>query len=178
MKHWAFALLGVAATQFVFANPSAYVCTVEKSAGLHYDAQTKEWTPRAFARGKRYVLRRLTEESAKDGKYGSLLKLDPNKPNWAFFDGQMPLSNCTEDTSIVQFSELVCRPIIATVNFDKVSRRFEVSHHGAYVAQGYWQQLRLEDPERYKQGLLDNRGGDADRPDDVFVEIGTCTPGR
>ncbi|WP_158300760.1 hypothetical protein [Chromobacterium sp. ATCC 53434] len=178
MKRWMMMLIGATSAQGVFADPSAYICTVEKSAGLHYDGQTKAWWPRAFAPGKQYMLRKLTEENLKEHKHRMLQNLDLTKPNWAFWDSKLLVASCIEDTSIVKFSELMCRPIIAMVDFDKDSRRFEVSHHGAYVEQGFWRQLQLEDSEQYKQGLINKHGGDADHPDDVFVEVGTCSPDR
>lgn len=160
MRRWVLALLGFALSQGAMADPSAYVCTVQKSAGLHYDGQTKEWEPKSFEAGKKYVLRRVTDQNEKESRYGSLLKLDRGRPNWVFLDGEMPIASCSEDVSIVAFSQLMCHPIIATVDFDKVSRRFEVSYHGAFVSQ------------------VDKRRGDVDHPDDVFVAIGTCTPDR
>ncbi|WP_175755833.1 hypothetical protein [Burkholderia cepacia] len=175
IRRWLFALLVLAKVDSVSAEPSAYACVVEQSAGLHYDSKTTTWAPKAFKPGKEFVLRRLTEDDSKIAEYRTLLNRDP-KANWAFFDGKMLLATCVEND--FTFGSLLCRSGLADANFDKDSRRFELVYRGAYTSQGYWQQLKRGDSKQYESLLASGRGGDAERPDDLSIQIGKCSPDR
>lgn len=175
IKHWLLAPLTLAMVHSVWAEPNTYACVVEQATGLHYDSKTSTWVPTTFKPGHEYVLRRLSEDDAKSMQYRTLLNGD-QKPSWAFFDGTMPVATCTENA--FTFSDLPCRPVIANARFDKDSRRFELVYQGAYVDQGYWQQLRREDPKQYESLLVSGRGNNAERPDDLSIQIGKCIPDR
>ena len=175
ITRWLLAPLLLAMAQGVSAEPSTYVCAVEQAVGLHFDNQTTTWVPKTFKPGHEYVLRRLSEDDLKNNKYRSLWKDNP-KPNWAFFDGEMPMATCVENAST--FSSPVCRHVMADANFDKDSRRFELVYHGAYVNQGYWQQLKREDQKQYESLLSSGSGEDALHPDDLVINIGKCNPDR
>jgi hypothetical protein len=157
----------------VLADPNQYRCTVEHAAGLHYDKQTNAWRPQEFG-SKKYVLRRLTDDDRdeKKGKWWPLLK-DNAKANWAFFDygevDPMPLASCIEDKDSVLAEDLFCRRIVSDAQFDKDTRRFEIINHGGYVSQGFWEQRRRENPAA-------KLTSDPSKPDDLFIEIGTCSP--
>jgi hypothetical protein len=165
--------IGLAVPVAARADPTQYLCTVEHAAGLHYDKQTHAWRPQEFG-SKKYVLRRLTAEDRdeKKGAYPFLLKDNP-KANWAFYsydaDKPMPLASCIEDNDSVMSEMLYCQPIVLDAQFDKDTRRFEIIYHGAYVSQGFWEQRRREDPTR-------KLAGDPSKPDDLFIEIGNCSP--
>ncbi|MGY2162067.1 hypothetical protein HX799_09140 [Pseudomonas tolaasii] len=170
---WLLAPLLLVMAQGVSAEPSTYVCAVEQSVGLHFDSQTTTWVPTTFKPGHEYVLRRLSEDDLKNNKYRIFLNRDP-KPNWAFFDGEMPIATCVENAINVT----VCRHVTADASFDKDSRRFEIVYHGGYVDQGYWQQLKREDPKQYESLLSSGDGADALHPDDLVINIGKCNPDR
>jgi hypothetical protein len=155
------------------ADPNQYLCTVERAAGLHYDKQTNAWKPQEFG-SKQYVLRRLTDDDRdeKKGAYSQLLKGNP-KANWAFYwygvDKPMPLASCIEDNEAIMSEMFYCRPIVIDAQFDKDTRRFETLSHGAYVNQGFWEQRRRESPTA-------KLANDPSKPDDLFIEIGNCSP--
>jgi len=175
MTRWLLAPLLLAMALGVSAEPSTYVCAVEHAVGLHFDNKTTTWVPTTFKPGHEYVLRRLSENDLKNNKYKSFLNGNP-KPNWAFFDGEMPVATCAENA--FTFSTPACGPVIADAKFDKDSRRFELVYHGAYVTQGFWQQLKREDPKQYESLLSSGQGGDAEHPDDLVIKIGKCNPDR
>ncbi|MET4070631.1 hypothetical protein ABID58_005438 [Bradyrhizobium sp. S3.2.6] len=156
------------------AEPSQYVCTAEHAAGLHFDRQAGTWGVKEFGASK-YNLRRLTEgdRDKSKSKYWPLLERHP-KANWAFFkiggDQEMPLVACFEDKADKVLSNLFrCEPIVHDARFDKDTRRFEVIVSGGYVDQGFWEQYRRENPGN-------TVAQDPSRPDDLFIEIGTCSP--
>jgi hypothetical protein len=155
------------------ADPNQYLCTVEHAAGLHYDKQTNVWKPQEFG-SRKYILRRLTDDDRDEnkGKWWALLKDNP-KANWAFYsygkDKPMPLASCVEDSGTVMSEMFYCRPVVNDARFDKDTRRFEIVSHGAYIDQGFWEQRRREDPN----AKLANAPS---KPDDLFVEIGNCSP--
>ena len=64
--------IALALTMVAKADPNQYLCVVEQAAGLHYEKQTDAWGPQGFPPGRKYVLRRLTEDDLK-GKYQDLL---------------------------------------------------------------------------------------------------------
>jgi len=60
------------------AAPDQYLCIAESAAGLHYDARSRAWKPRAFTTDERkYILRRINADDLK--KYGPALK-SPEMP--------------------------------------------------------------------------------------------------
>ena len=117
------------------ADPSQYLCIVDQSAGLHFDAQKREWRPRAFDPGRRYIFRRLSDDDLKGG-WAQLLTL-PNIPKqtWGLFEfGEgRPLASCHEtgDPDI----SFVCNDIFAKFEFDKTSHRFETADIGGYTSE-------------------------------------------
>jgi hypothetical protein len=159
------------------AEPSQYLCVVEHAAGLHYNRQTNEWGPQAFG-SKKYVLRQLNDDDRdkKTGRWWSLLEDNP-EAHWAFFEfGKempMPLLTCRDDLLGPTF---VCKHVITDGGFDKDSRRFELVYHGGYISQGFWEQFRREHLEDYERGLKQGRAFDPSKPDDLFIEIGRCSP--
>ena len=174
MTHWLLAPLLLAMVQGVSAEPSTYVCAVEQAVGLHFDNQTTTWVPKTFKPGHEYVLRRLSEDDLKNNKYRNLWKNNP-KPDWAFFDGEMPMATCVDATVNIT----ACQHVLADASFDKDSRRFELVYHGAYVDQGFWQQLKREDPKQYESLLSSGSEKDAAlHPDDLVINIGKCNPDR
>jgi hypothetical protein len=164
------------------AEPNQYLCVVEATGGLHYDSQTNVWLPQAFRPGKKYVLRRLTNDDRDKtkGKWWSTLEYHP-EANWAFFefgkDDPMPLVTCFEDDpKAILASHFNCRRSVFDGSFDKDSRRFEMVGHGGYISQGFWEQHRRENPQQYEGALSHGRVGDPTKPDDLFIEIGRCSP--
>jgi hypothetical protein len=161
------------------ADPLAYTCYGEHTAGLQYDSGTGTWNDRALSRHK-YIFRRLTanDRNHEKGKWWSLLDKYP-EANWAFFEfgksDPMPLSEC-EDTNSVLAQDIVCHRIIDDGAFNKDSRRFELSFQGSYATQGFWEQLRLENPEAYELLRSQGKAEDPSNPDDLFIEIGRCKP--
>lgn len=172
MKRWLPILL-LAIGPVALAEPSNYVCAVEQAAGLHFDTRTNAWVPTTFKPGREYVLRRLSDEDL-NGKYKTFLNGNP-KPSWAFFDAEMPIASCVENALP---SSTVCKRVLADADFDKDSRRFELVYRGAYVSQGFWQQLKREDPKQYQALLSEGQGENADHPDDLVIQIGKCNPDR
>jgi hypothetical protein len=161
------------------AEPDHYLCVVDQAFGLHYNPQTKAWGPQAFSAGKKYLLRRLNgdDRDKAKGKWWSLLLNNP-KANWAFFEfgvnEPMPQLACYEGAD--SYGIFGCQRVILDGSFDKDTLRFELASHGGYTRQGYWEQLRQKDPEHYKDLLSRKEGLDADHPDDLFFEIGKCSP--
>jgi hypothetical protein len=160
-------------------DPVAYICFGEHTASLQYDSGTGTWNDQALGRHK-YIFRRLTENDRdhEKGKWWPLLDKYPGA-DWAFFEfgksDAMPLSQC-EDTNSVLAQNIVCHRIVDDGAFNKDTRRFELSFHGSYATQGFWQQLRLENPEVYELLLSQGKAEDPSKPDDLFIEIGRCKP--
>jgi hypothetical protein len=161
------------------AEPTQYVCIAEHSGGLHFDRQTGTWHAQVFVPGK-YILRRVTDRDRDrtQGKWWSSFEHHPDA-NWAFFDfgkdDPIPLTVCVEGKDDWSSRNLKCTPVVFVhdAHFDKETRRFEVIVSGAYVSQGYWEQLRREDPEEFKQLPYKH---DPSSPDDLFIQIGMCSP--
>lgn len=114
---------------------------------------------------------------SKKGKWWALLSHHP-KANWAFFQFEgdmMPLATCEYDTRNI-LPSFNCRGGVLDGSFDMDSRRFEIVVSGGYISQGFWEQFRREDPEQYRWGLSQGRASDPSHPDDLFIEIGKCSP--
>jgi hypothetical protein len=160
------------------AEPSQYLCVVEEAAGLHYDPQNSAWRPEAFGMRK-YTLRRLTNDDRdhQRGKWWVLLDEAP-EANWAFFepgnDTPMPLSICVDNPKSVSAERFSCKSVLFDAVFDKSSRRFETIYHASYISQGFFS--RREHPEQYKYRLSRGQVDLASHPDDLFIEIGKCSP--
>jgi hypothetical protein len=163
------------------AEPSQYLCTTDQTAGLHYDKQTGEWRPQAFGAGAKYVLRRLSETDRRKWYWftqrefsheGTLL---PEK-DWGFFyssGDRPPLAKCGD----AGYGVFWCTPIgTSYVEFDMDSRRFTIGYLGAYIDQAGSEQLRREHPEVYDHLRTEGAATDPSHPDDLFVEIGKCSP--
>jgi hypothetical protein len=182
MKQECFAItLLIALTTGAKAAPSQYLCIVEHAAGLHYDKQANAWIPQAFGTGGKYILRKLNDDDRdqQKGKWWRLLTHYPNA-NWALFefakDMPMPLVACVEDAG--GFSKFNCQRVIYDGSFDKDSRRFELVLHGGYMDQGFWEQFRREHPQSSGGTAHDPSNPDDHyiQPDDLYVEIGNCSP--
>jgi hypothetical protein len=170
---WTSLFLVAASSGSALAVPNQYLCTVEHAAGLHYDKQTGAWRPQEFG-SRKYVLRRLTadDRDEKKGKWWPLLK--DAKANWAFFNygeaDPMPVASCVENEDALVLPEMFsCQPIVGSAKFDSDTRRFEMIYRGGYIDQGFWEQRRRENPTAK---LL----GNPSKPDDLFIEIGNCSP--
>jgi hypothetical protein len=114
---------------------------------------------------------------SKKGKWWALLSHHP-KANWAFFQFEgdmMPLATCEYDTRNI-LPSFNCRGGVLDGSFDMDSRRFEIVVSRGYISQGFWEQFRREDPEQYRWGLSQGRASDPSHPDDLFIEIGKCSP--
>jgi hypothetical protein len=157
-----------------------YTCFTEHAADLHFDSVLNTWNPQTFV-GHKYTLRQLTADDRDriKGRWSALLERHPNA-NWAFFEfgkpDPMPLAACIEDTGDALAADIVCHPIVDEGRFNKDTRRFELSSLGGYVSQGFWEQLRLENPEAYELLLTQGKAQDPTKPSDLFVEIGRCKP--
>jgi hypothetical protein len=162
------------------AEPTQYLCTVEQSAGLHFDRQIGKWRPQEFA-GRKYILRRLTDEdhNKQRAKWWATLDAYP-EANWAFFEygkvDPIPLSACKEPGKEDFLSYFACHEILLAARFDKDTRRFEMTVSPGYIQQGFWEKLRREEPDYFARLLANGRALDPSNPDDGFVEIGTCSP--
>jgi|HubBroStandDraft_6_1064221.scaffolds.fasta_scaffold249613_1 hypothetical protein len=176
--------IALALTMVAKADPNQYLCVVEQAAGLHYEKQTDAWGPQGFPPGRKYVLRRLTEDDLK-GKYQDLLAdMKQAESNWGFFresaSDHLPVAACVEENIVIDNTNIPffnCHPIKSSaMEFDKVSRRFMVAYNTGYISQGFWEQVRREYPERYRDALIRGEAHDPSRPDDLFVEIGKCSP--
>jgi hypothetical protein len=171
------------------AASNQYLCITESVGGLHYDAATQSWKPQGFKAGAKYMLRRITGDDVK--KWDALLKrleiqdrqLQEKQifdaGDWAFLSfGENPglLALC-KASYIENRLPFACEPspFSPISNLTTDARQFElVSGYGAYVEQGRQEQLR-RDPEKLKReppGLV----SDPSHPDDLSVEIGTCSP--
>jgi hypothetical protein len=172
------------------AAPNQYLCITESVGGLRYSPATKSWRAQAFTPGNKYILRRVTDDEVKG--WNSLfkkvevrdLKLEERQMygvgDWAFVKfgennfGISLRALCHENSGDISW---FCEPspFSPIVSFITDSRRFEfVGGSGAYVGQGRQERLR-SDPEKLKReppGLV----YDPSHPDDLFVEIGTCSP--
>jgi hypothetical protein len=153
------AILLVTTTVAAQADPSQYLCIAEQSAGFHYDKQTKAWGPQVFVTHQKYILRRLNDDDRK--RLPAFFEKHPNM-EWGFFQfGRTdPIALSTSE------SDLCCGPwdkASGDVRFDKDSLRFERAIYGAYIMQGAW--------------IMHDEGKMAiENPDDLFIEIGKCSP--
>jgi hypothetical protein len=172
-RSWVIAvgLLSVA-TASAQATGTQYSCDVKHSAGLHFDRAADTWVPQPSTFGRKYILRHFSEDEKNDLGYQLLLRFEP-KAHWAFsrLGDQAPLAACFESEG--RFS---CKAIVQSLEFDSGSGRFETVSRGAFIVQGYWQQLRREDPERIDWMAAHGRANDPSNPDDLFLEIGECSP--
>jgi hypothetical protein len=152
------------------ADSNQYLCIVEHSTGLHYDPQSKAWGPQAFG-GRKYIMRRLTDDDRREWRV--LLQGRP-RANWVFFEfgDKFPTAICEESTQLP--GRFDC--LWAEVSFDKETNRFERIHRGAFIDQGFWEKMHQEDPERYGDLLSRKQANDISHPDDIFLEIGKCSP--
>ena len=97
--------IALALTTVARADPSQYLCVVEQAAGLHYEKQTDAWGPQGFPPGRKYVLRRLTEDDLK-GKYQDLLTdMKLAESNWGLFresaSDHLPVAACVEQNVVI-----------------------------------------------------------------------------
>jgi hypothetical protein len=174
-------MIAAGATASARAEPSQYLCATERAGGLHFDRDAQMWRAQEFG-ARKYVLRRLTDaDRDKNSKWGVLLDHHA-QANWAFFEygkeNPMPLTACVEvEEGLGQLSrDFRCRPIVHDAHFDKETRRFEVVVSGGYVTQGFWEQFRRETPAEFAKLLERGGAGDPSKPDDLYVEVGTCSP--
>jgi hypothetical protein len=149
-----------------------YSCSVTHSAGLHFDTTAATWLAQAPTAGEKYILRHFSENETNELGYRLLLRFEP-KAHWAFSRSgdPAPLAACFESEG--RFS---CKAIVQSFEFDSGSGRFETVSRGAYIAQGYWQQLRRENPERVDWMIAHGKANDPSYPGDLFLEIGECSP--
>ena len=154
------------------AATDQYSCSVKHSAGLHFDQAVDTWIAQPSTSGRKYILRHFSEDERNDLGYRLLVRVEP-KAHWAFFKlgDQAPLAACFESEG--RFS---CKAVVQSLEFDSGSGRFETISRGAFIAQGYWQQLRRENPERVDWMIAHGRANDPSHPDDLFLEIGECSP--
>jgi hypothetical protein len=165
------------------AAPNQYLCIAGSVSGLRFDARTQSWKPQGFTTDERkYILRRITTDDLK--KHGPLFDgltaVNLSRVDWAFFsfgeDARL-LARCVEglinDGVWLPWS---CHPAawvpVSDVSTDSV--RYEMVYRGGYIEQGYQERIR-RDPERLKReppGLVH----DPSTPDDLVIEIGTCSP--
>jgi hypothetical protein len=85
------------------------------------------------------------------------------------YDKQTGAWHAQEDKAAVMSEMFYCKPNLADAVFDGDTRRFEIVYHGAYVVQGFWEQRRRESPTA-------KLAADPSKPDDLFIEIGNCSP--
>lgn len=155
------------------AGSSQYLCIVDQSAGLRYDDLTKAWRPQAFAAGSKYVLRRLKDDDL-TGKYASLLDQQPEL-NWGMFKfgENVPIGACNETIGL-----LFCKGLGGVTSDFKVdieSHRFTIAYINGYVNQAFSERALRTPPEKYKHLTAHGEKHDP-APDDLFVQIGKCSP--
>lgn len=154
-------------SQSVAADRINYLCIADETAGLHYDRSTKEWGPKIFRPGGKYVFRYLTPDDRDDkkSKWAALLR-HREKANRALFEfgkkDAIPEATCEDG----EYS-LECTGVVAEFKFDDRSLRFEIVRSGSYVGQAIEDRLRRERPEL-------KTPGNPDEPDDLIFEIGKC----
>ena len=166
------AVVGMVSLTAAQADPDTYMCTVEHGVGLHFDESSGQWAPQDVTATPSYTLRRLTEDEANGGQYQAVRKYDPHA-NWAFFKSgdARPLAACSESDR--HFS---CKPVVWSLTFDSDSGRFEAVSHGAFIAQGHWDKLRREHPDRAQWMSEHGRANNPSHPDDLVMQIGQCQP--
>ena len=127
------------------------------------------------------MLRRLNDDDSMLIPWNNeeLKKLFVNrpKPSWAFFvygKEDLAYATCVEGGEFLG-RRFICQPEVSDAGFDKDSRRFEMVYHGGYIQQGFWEQLRREEPDRYKLLCSQKQPNDPSHPDDLFIEIGRCS---
>src|SRR5262245_3236586 len=154
------------------ASTKQYSCSVTHSAGLHFDQAADSWVPQPSTFGRKYILRYFSDDEKNELGYQFLVRFEP-KAHWAFSrSGDVaPLAACFENEG--RFS---CKPIAQSFEFDSSSSRFETVSHSAFISQGYWQQLRRDNRDRVDWMIAHGRANDPSRPDDLFLEIGECSP--
>src|ERR1700746_2565764 len=145
--------------------------SVWQSTGLHFDQAAKTWVPQPSTFGRKYILRHFSEDEKNDLGYQLLVRFEP-KAHWMFSRSgdAAPLAACFENEG--RFS---CKPIAQSFEFDSSSGRFETVSRGAFISQGYWQQLRRDNRERVDWMIAHGRANDPSHPDDLFLEIGECS---
>src|SRR5215831_7626324 len=127
------ALMALITTTAGAAEPNQYLCLVESSGGLHYDAQVQSWRQQAFGTDRKYILRRINDTDRK-GEYSIVFEQRP-KANWAFFKfgESFPTATCHDGVPEFLASRFACEANIHDAAFDKDSLRFEMVSHGAYI---------------------------------------------
>jgi hypothetical protein len=157
-----------------------YLCITEAVAGLHYDRQTELWGPMVFKPGNKYIVYRFTGKQREwflsDPKLASI----PNLEGWGIrkfgdnsgynitacktVDGS---GDCGDDFFVPSYRG----------SLDLNSLRFQLILANAYMLQGRHQYLKRTNPQEYQKmaqtpPLLDT----INRPDDLAIEIGACSP--
>jgi len=159
-----------------------YLCITEAVAGLHYDRKTEQWGPMVFKPGDKYIVSRFTgkvrDAFLSDPKLASIpnQKLEAwgirkfgdnsgyNITTCKTFDGS---GDCGDDFFVPSYRG----------SLDLNSLRFQLILANAYMLQGRHQYLKQTNPQEYqkmaqKPPVLDT----INRPDDLSIEIGRCSP--
>jgi hypothetical protein len=157
-----------------------YLCITEAVAGLHYDRQTERWGPMAFKPGDKYMVYRFTgkqrEAYLSDPKYASI----PNLEGWGIRkfgdDSGYNITACKTVDGRGDCGDDWFEPSY-TGSLDLNSLRFQLIHANGYMWQGRDRYLKRTNPQEYqkmaqKPPSLDN----INRPDDLAIEIGGCSP--
>jgi hypothetical protein len=160
-----------------------YLCITEAVAGLHYDRQTKQWSPMAFKPGDKYMVYRFTGKQREAylgdpefAKYASI----PNLEAWGirkFGDNSGPnVTACITASGDGDCGEGTL-PFGRRGSLDLNSLRFELILTDAYMAQGRDQYLKQTNPQEYQKRAKQIPSLDSiNRPDDLAIEIGGCSP--
>jgi hypothetical protein len=158
------------ASTSAWADQPHYLCVAEQSSGFHYDKQNDAWRPQVFAAGAKYIFRRVSDDDRDKGKGGWRTFFFSPENKWAFFkfEDQIPFALCNNEEGGI------CRAGINPAVFEKGSLRFEIAHFGFYAHQGWLNQLRQDDPEKFK--VLVEKNEKLLATDDMFIEIGKCNP--
>jgi hypothetical protein len=151
--------------------PHQYVCLVQHVASLHYDEKNAAWSANEAGPGRKYTLRRLTEEEKSEGHQFPID--NESMANWGFFrlGDARPLAACIE--ADMHFS---CNAIFQSLNFDSDTGRFETASLGGFIEQGRWERLWRENPEQLQWMAAHGRANDPSHPSDLVLEIGECGP--
>ena len=134
-------------------QPTEWICVAEQATGFKYDAVTKTWSTTIFEANTKYIVRRpeINETKLPDKLIPPYIWCEFGKQcDWESRQCQHPPS---EDTGL-----MVCGSDLDHFAINTKLLRMQRYYGSGYLNQGV--------------GLFE----DAKHPDDVAVEVGTCSP--
>ena len=164
------ALIAVLAAALPVASQAAdsYLCIGEQSTGFALDKEHHSWKAARFQAGEKYVIRRVTTDTAAEVD-GMRLRLNSKWAVWRFGADKHVVVECMKD-----FEEnglLFCEEGTLQFQFSSKNGRFIIGTIYGYVLNGFSITTTVEKGE-VKANTVANEPDGSMTP---YIEIGTCS---